>query len=239
MKNVYNMEKYNKLLVIDKYYKKYGTKNKKRLMFLCQCDCGSPEKEIDGNHVKRGNIKSCGCLHKERIIKNNKKYNNYDIYEDGICVGYDLHDNKFYFDYIDYEKIKDICWHYSSKNYIIGNKCGKDISFHKYILGLIDDNTYDIDHIDRNPSNNTRENLRICTHADNLKNSKMRSSNKSGIIGVFFDKENDKWRVLFGGKGYQRFSNFEDAVIERLKMEKEFYGEFAPQRHLFEEYGII
>ena len=29
-----------------------------------------------------------------------------------------------------------------------------------------------------------------------------------------------------------------DAIIARLKAEKEHYGEFAPQRHLFAQYGI-
>ena len=34
--------------------------------------------------------------------------------------------------------------------------------------------------------------------------------------------------------------NKHDAIIARLKAELEYYGiNFAPQRHLFEEYGII
>jgi hypothetical protein len=28
------------------------------------------------------------------------------------------------------------------------------------------------------------------------------------------------------------------AIVARLRAEKEYYGVFAPQRHLFEEYGI-
>lgn len=30
----------------------------------------------------------------------------------------------------------------------------------------------------------------------------------------------------------------EEAIIARLKAEKEYYGEFAPQRNLWKEYGI-
>lgn len=34
------------------------------------------------------------------------------------------------------------------------------------------------------------------------------------------------------------YINIQDAVYSRLKAELECYGEFSPQRHLFEEYGI-
>lgn len=35
-----------------------------------------------------------------------------------------------------------------------------------------------------------------------------------------------------------RFEKKEDAVIERLKAEKEYYGEFASQKELFDKYDI-
>lgn len=35
-----------------------------------------------------------------------------------------------------------------------------------------------------------------------------------------------------------RFVNKEDAIRARLRAERQYFGEFAPQRHLFEEYGI-
>jgi len=34
--------------------------------WVCQCSCGSPEKEIYRDSLLRGLTKSCGCLHKER-----------------------------------------------------------------------------------------------------------------------------------------------------------------------------
>lgn len=36
-----------------------------------------------------------------------------------------------------------------------------------------------------------------------------------------------------------RFNNLSDAIKTRLKAEKEYYGEFAPQRNLFEQYGVV
>ena len=34
------------------------------------------------------------------------------------------------------------------------------------------------------------------------------------------------------------YEHIEDALIARLKAEKKYFKEFAPQRHLFAEYGI-
>lgn len=43
---------------------------KNRLYWLCQCECGK-EIEILSYNIKNGHTKSCGCLHKELIIKHN------------------------------------------------------------------------------------------------------------------------------------------------------------------------
>lgn len=40
-----------------------------------------------------------------------------------------------------------------------------------------------VDHKDGNPFNNTRENIRECTHAENARNTTMRSTNRSGFRG--------------------------------------------------------
>jgi hypothetical protein len=34
------------------------------------------------------------------------------------------------------------------------------------------------------------------------------------------------------------FINKDDAIKTRLSAEAKYYGEFAPQKHLFEEYGV-
>jgi len=34
------------------------------------------------------------------------------------------------------------------------------------------------------------------------------------------------------------YKNIENAIIARLKAEKNYFKEFAPQRHLFKEYKI-
>ena len=59
------------------------------------------------------------------------------------------------------------------------------------------------------------------------------SSNKSGVAGVYYDKQRRKWvanisynrkRVFLG-----RFELKEDAVAARLAKEKELFKEYSPQ----------
>ncbi len=52
-----------------------------------------------------------------------------------------------------------------------------------------------IDHIDGDKTNNRIENLRAATKAENCQNQKIRSTNKSGIKGVSFNKTYKKWSV--------------------------------------------
>lgn len=68
-----------------------------------------------------------------------------------------------------------------------------------------------IDHIDRNPSNNCRSNLRVCTQSQNLRNRKVLKTNKSGIKGVFI------MNICSRGKWYKYY-----AVDFRYKSKRYF-----------------
>src|SRR6218665_646569 len=74
---------------------------------------------------------------------------------------------------------------FSNKHSVRVYISGKLEFLHRVIakrMGL--DLSNDIDHIDRNPYNNTRENLRAATRSENLRNSKTRSNNSVGLKGV-------------------------------------------------------
>lgn len=53
-----------------------------------------------------------------------------------------------------------------------------------------------VDHIDGNPCNNRRSNLRLCSHAENGKNLRKPSRNTSGFKGVGWNKQRKKWRAF-------------------------------------------
>ena len=99
----------------------------------------------------------------------------------------------------------------------------------RFLLGVTDEDLV-VDHIDGNPMNNTRGNLRICTQAENLFNKAMMSTNKSGFIGVNWDKYRNRWspEIRCGYRRWHlgRFDSFEEAVYARYCAEVELYGEF-------------
>ena len=76
----------------------------------------------------------------------------------------------------------------------------------------------------------------------NIPKIKINSNNKSGVIGVSKNKKRDKWisSIVISGKynflGY--FNNKDDAIKSRLNAELKYFGNLAPQRYLFDEYGI-
>ena len=98
-----------------------------------------------------------------------------------------------------------------------------------------------IDHADRNKSNNRKRNLRQATVSQNNMNRKLRKNN-SGIAGVTLNKRDNKWRaVITLNKKYIWLGDYadkDDAIKARLLAEVKYFGDFAPQRHLFEQYGI-
>jgi len=67
------------------------------------------------------------------------------------------------------------------------------ISMHRLIMGATKGQV--VDHIDHNPLNNTRANLRICTHAENRRNRKPNVNGASKYLGVYWLKSHRKWRA--------------------------------------------
>ena len=60
-------ERYGKL-VVNSDYKMVHRENGKGLLWLCRCDCGN-EAWVDGVSLRRGHVKSCGCLHQDQLKK--------------------------------------------------------------------------------------------------------------------------------------------------------------------------
>lgn len=85
----------------------------------------------------------------------------------------------------------------------------------------------EIDHIDRNPLNNRRENLRPTSRSLNVKNRGLQSNNTSGAKGVTWHKNRQSWLVRIKINGKEKFvgwfKDFEEAVEERNAAIKRTY----------------
>jgi len=166
-------------------------------------------------------------------------------------IGYTINNEEFYFDLEDYAIIKKHCWHIKKDGYAIctGKRSDKNIYMHRLIMGSKNDDNKYIDHINRIRNDNRKENLRIVTTQQNNFNQSIGKGNTSGIIGVAKRTTKTKkkgiseyWRsgIKYNGKHItKQFKTKEDAIKWRLQKELEYFGiDFAPQRNLFEKYGI-
>ena len=75
----------------------------------------------------------------------------------------------------------------------------------------------EIDHIDGNGLNNTRNNLRDCLHAENGANRSYNSNNTSGYKGVFFHARDNYWFSSIGINGKYTWLGRSDDPIEAAK----------------------
>lgn len=100
---------------------------------------------------------------------------------------------------------------------------GKSQSLHRLLTNA--PKNYVVDHINHNTLDNRKENLRICTYAENAqnKNGSMITS-KSGIRGVCWDNTRKNWigRVMVKGeevfrKTFKSMTDAERAVVEARK----------------------
>ncbi len=86
-----------------------------------------------------------------------------------------------------------------------------------------------IDHINRNRSDNRIANLRDVSHKQNQQNKSKQSNNKSGYPGVSWYKRYSKWRARIRHNqklihlGY--FDDLEDAVAARKAAEKLYWAD--------------
>ena len=208
--------------------------------WLCKCCCDGKLLIVLGRSLRRGDTKSCGCLKIEKAFETkNKKYNSYTLTGE-YGIGYTYKNETFDFDLEDYNKIKNFCWNKNKFGYIVTNINGSVKAMHQIIMDYPDNQ--ELDHKDRNKSNNRKENFRNATHSQNSMNKDLQSNNTSGIIGVSWNSNKSKWasEIMLNKKkiflGY--YINKDDAIKARLEAEIKYFKEFAPQKHLYEKYGI-
>lgn len=205
-------------------------------MWHCLCECGK-EKNIHQCSLKNGDTTSCGCNNGQW----SKKYNTY-VDCDDYYIGLDVNNKEFIIDKEDYDLVKDYCWNIDKHGYAKTIINSKKYYLHRMIMECSTNDNIIVDHIDRDRTNNRKNNLRIVSASNNVINQTKRSDNKSGIIGVCWNKSREYWEayIKYGKKKTHlgAFKNIEDAIITRLKAEKELFGEYAPQKHLYKKYDI-
>lgn len=96
----------------------------------------------------------------------------------------------------DFDYLSQWTWsvHVGKTNIYAYRKVGRGhIFMHQAILPNL--TGVEVDHKDGNGLDNRRENLRACTHYQNISNRRVGSDNTSVYTGVSFDKRYSKWRA--------------------------------------------
>jgi hypothetical protein len=233
-------KKYGMLTVLRQYYEKMST-GENRDFCDCICDCGNEKLHVLGKNIRRNMTAGCGCTRLDKVWEACHKVNEYYELEGNVILGVDYKGKEFYFSKNKYEMLKDYSWSVGNQGYAQTKaRMGSGTIFmHNLIMGATKIRT--VDHINRKRNDNRDENLRLITiQLNNINRERSLTNNTSGVIGVSRVSES-VWHSYISNNGKRinhYFEYFHDAVTRRLELERDLYGEFAPQRHLFEEYGI-
>ena len=221
VKDLTNM-KFGMLTVVEKTGKP-NINSEKRVWWKCKCDCGN-ECIKATKTLTRGEAKSCGCL---------RKTTNKVVFKDGVALIYLKNcKNPAIIDAEDYDKVKDFYWTAMRGNYIRSQSYKHSrvghLLLHRLIMNA--DNNVQIDHIDGNPLNNSKSNLRFATSQQNSFNRSKSTKNTSGQTGVSWIERDKCWRAYITvSKKLHHIGCFktkEDAIKAREDAEIKYFGEY-------------
>ncbi|WP_212958645.1 HNH endonuclease [Paenibacillus albilobatus] len=136
----------------------------------------------------------------------------------------------------DFDKLIKFKWHYA-KGYarhscwVPGLNTSTSIWMHHVVLGICPDRKKVIDHINGNPLDNRKINLRIVTHQQNIFNKSPHRKSTSKYKGVYWYKARSKWcsKIMLDGR-YRHIGYFEserEAALAYNKAAKELFGDCA------------
>lgn len=130
----------------------------------------------------------------------------------------------------DYERVGHIKWcshngGYACRRKMVEGKYRMSL-LHRVIAGALAGE--EVDHINRNKLDNRCVNLRRTDHIGNSRNHGLISTNRTGVTGVGFHKQRNKWRAWIGAGDSDKtlflghFETMEKAVEARRKAEQEY-----------------
>jgi len=133
----------------------------------------------------------------------------------------------------DYERVAQYKWtlHKPNENnlYAKAKIDGRSVSLHCFLLGV--SGSAIVDHKDGNGLDCRRDNMRTCSHAENMQNRRKQINSAAPYKGITLDRRNNVWRAQIqcnhkkmhlGG-----FATPEEAARAYDNKARELFGEFA------------
>lgn len=136
------------------------------------------------------------------IIIENKKYGN----------------KKCFFDDCYKETVMSYSWHLlpNEQHTVFYAISSRGTLMHRLITGA--PKGMDVDHINHDGLDNRLENLKVCTHKENMQNQAFRKTNTTGYSNIYYDKNGGRrkrWFFKFGKKKSPRYYTIEEAIQAR------------------------
>ena len=137
----------------------------------------------------------------------------------------------------DFDYLNQFKWHvfnnngkfYARRRFLLSNGNISKILMHRFIMKPNKDMV--IDHLDGNPLNNQKTNLRICTQSENNKNRNLNINNRSGFKGVYWFEKIKKWRTHIRNNKKIIYLGCHINIIDAARAYNEaalkYHGEFA------------
>lgn len=187
-------------------------------------------------HALDNNPRTVNDLNDYTIMPDGVYFNLYNVRSEWIGF--------FVVDLCDIELVKYHKWRLSHGHVVTGSGVENIRELSHIILGIPKekDSEVIVDHVSTNALDNRRNNLRICTQADNTINKGFMSSNITGIIGVSYDKYRNTYNpeISLGHKRLHlgRYKTLKEAAYVRFVAEQYLFKEFANKANIEKKIGM-
>ena len=164
-----------------------GTNDHGTILFKCRCvKCGYET------------LKTSGAVRRKIVPRCAKCPPQYNFeYENAFARGILPDGTRFLVDADMVDKIKDTFWHRNYKGYLVFEKPRKPATYlHRVVLDVGGDII--VDHINRDKTDNRRENLRVVTPAQNSYNKSLQPYNTTGYVGMSWIPKKQCWQARIG-----------------------------------------
>jgi hypothetical protein len=143
----------------------------------------------------------------------------------------------------DFDRLSKLTWHmakttnskigyvtYTINNYDEIKRTCQSIRMHRLVMNVTDPKIQ-VDHINNNPLDNRKCNLRLCNAAQNARNTKFRSTNTTGYKGVFLQKRSGRYTSSIGVNKERYYLGIyntpEQAALAYNEASRKYHGEYG------------